>query len=156
MDRYSNSGRTYVLRELFCEVMQIAGIQKGLASIAVLDRLPSIWEWPKETREGALRAPQRATPNKRKGPVGPSNSAVTDITQYQPEGEDIDLEEEVEGETSMSKDDLEAIGSALGDLDGEDDDEMETAVQTWPTMNAEEWNLHGVHMLNRLKNISAK
>eukprot|EP00966_Prymnesium_polylepis_P144033 3325436-Prymnesium_polylepis.1 len=59
----------------------------------------------------------------------------------------------MDDETSISKEDLKP---ALDGLDDEDDDEMGTQVQTWQNMTAEEWNLHGVHILSRLKNIREK
>ena len=127
-EHFANLGRTYVLRALYCEFMQIASIAEGgLAAIAFLDRLPSLWEWPP------------AAKNKQKALPGPSNSAATtlDITQTL---DDEDLSEA-------------SIGCALEALD---DDEKGSIVPTWQTMTAEEWNTHTTSMMKRLKSISHK
>ena len=125
----------------------------GLATIAFLDRLPSLWEWPADTKEGGLRAANCAAGapknNKRKALAGPSNSAAVDPSN----GEDINLDEDDEDETHISKEDLK---SALDDLEGENDDEKGSKVPTWQKMNAEEWNLHSTIQMKRLKRIDGQ
>ena len=125
----------------------------GLATIAFLDRLPSLWEWPADTKEGGLRAANCAAAapknNKRKALAGPSN-----LPQDPSNGKNINLDEDDEDETHISKEDLK---SALDDLDGhENDDGKGTNVPKWQTMNAEEWGVHSTNMMKRLKRIDGQ